>query len=109
MKRPRRGATIRIELRELRSKWFDINEGRARIADHDRLRQATLLEQMVPGRRFVCGFDYRTGFGAVACERKLWITGLNEARLQLYGTRGREVTLHVLHREGSNMHAWDAL
>ena len=63
---------------------------------------------MGPGRRFVCGFDYRTGFGAVACERKLWITGLNEARLQLYGTRGREVTLRVLNREGSNMHAWDA-
>ena len=63
---------------------------------------------MVPGRRFVCAFDFRTGFGAVACERKLWITGLNEARLQLYGTRGREVTLHVLHREGSNIHAWDA-
>ena len=46
---------------------------------------------MVPGRRFVCGFDYRTGFGAVTCERKLWITGLNEARLQLYGSVGAKL------------------
>ena len=65
------------------------------------------MEEMGPGFGHFWIRDGRAGLGAVACERKLWITGLNEARLQLYGTRGREVTLHVLHREGANIHAWD--
>ncbi len=39
---------------------------------------------MGPGQRFGFGLDYRTGLGAITCERKLKITGLDEARLQLY-------------------------
>ena len=78
--------------------------GRTRLADRERLIRFAAHEELVQGRRFRFRFNHRTRLGAVACERKLWITGLNEARLQLYG---RVVTLHVPNRESSNIHLWD--
>ena len=70
---------------------MDIIEGRARIADPERLGQATLMEEMGPGFGHFWIRDGRAGLGAVACERKLWITGLNEARLQFYGSVGAKL------------------
>ena len=98
---------------------MDIIGGRTTIANRELPGCAALSEELSPGFCHCWIRDDCSGFGAITCERKLWITGLNEASLQSRETRDARGTLPSTswqqpsyvrrRREGANVcGTWDA-